>query len=100
MKMDYETQWVFDEIQQSAEELAVWVKDVRTQAELALSFHDMPSLKDAAIAKGRRCASIVEALQEELSECGIRMQQCIDAVDDSIEIHRREGADNEATETN
>ena len=91
MKMDYETQWVFDEIQQSAEELAVWVKDVRTQAELALSFHEMPSLKDAAIAKG---------LQEELSECGIRMQQCIDAVDDSIEMHKREVASDEATETN
>jgi hypothetical protein len=100
MKMDLETKWVFDDAERTAEELAVWIKEVRQQAELALNFHEMPSLSDAAIAKGRRCASVVETLQDELHGCCIRMQQCMDAVSDSIDIQRKEGADNEATETN
>ena len=96
MKMDYETQYVLDEAERTAEELAVWIKDVRQQAELALSFHEMPSLSDAAIAKGRRCASVVETLQDELHGCCIRMQQCMDEVSDSIDRKRKEGAgDNE-----
>ena len=100
MDMDLETKWVFDEIEEAAEELAVWVKDVRAQAELALSFHDMPSLSKAAIAKGRRCASVVEALQEELIACGVTMRRCIEEVNDSIDKQKKEGAGDEATETN
>ena len=95
MDMDLETKWVFDDAERRAEELVVWIKEVRQQAELALNFHEMPSLSDAALDKGRRCATVVESIQDELHGCCIRMQQCVDAVSDSIDIQRKEAENNE-----
>ena len=95
MNMDLETKWVFDDAERAAEELVVWLKEVRQQAEMALHFHDTPSLSELAINKGRRCANVVEAIQDELEDCHVRMQQCIDAVSDSMEIQRQEAEGNE-----
>jgi hypothetical protein len=95
MKMDIETKWVFDDAERAVEELAVWIKEVRQQAEMALHFHDTPFLSELAINKGRRCANVVESIQDELEDCHVRMQQCIDAVSDSIEIQRQEAKGDE-----